>query len=377
MRRKIAILLALTMLSSNFATYAANTSDLQLKINQNANSIKKNQNELKKIENEKKDTLAEIEDLNKELLASQAELDEIQGQINELNIEITAKENEIKDGEKLLSEKNKILQKRVKAMYEKGEESYFEILLASENMVDFLKRYDLMNRMVESDKKLFDELTAKHKSIEEVKVALESSKSVREMAKKQEKEKNDVLTSKRIKKDNYVKELEKDAKKLEQLIEKELAESREIEAQIKALQSGGKGSTVNYSNTQFLWPTPSSKRVTSPYGTRLHPILKKYKTHTGIDIGAASGSNIVAANSGKVIKAYYSSSYGNTVIIDHGGGITTLYAHASKLLVSTGQTVNRGDVIAKVGSTGNSTGPHLHFEVRKNGSHVNPMPYIS
>jgi len=197
------------------------------------------------------------------------------------------------------------------------------------------------------------------------------------MAKKQEQEKNNALNSKKSKKDNYIKELDKDAKKLEKLIDQELAESRALEAQIKALQGGGSGSTVNYSNTQFLWPSAASKRITSKYGNRLHPVLKVYKLHTGIDIGAGSGTNILASNSGKVIKAQYNSAYGNMIIIDHGGGMSTLYAHASKLLVSVGQTVNRGDVIAKVGSTGYSTGPHLHFEVRKNGSPVDPMPYIS
>lgn len=377
MQKKIALLLAITMLSTSFTTYAAKTSDLQLQINQNASSIKKNQNELNKIQNEKKDVLEEIEDLNQDIRASQAELDELQGQIDSLNAEINDKENEIKEGEQLLENKNKLLQKRIKAMYENGEESYFEILLDSENMVDFLKRYDLMNRMVESDKNLFNEITAKHKSIEEIKVALESSKNVREMAKKQEQEKNNALNSKKSKKDNYIKELDKDAKKLEKLIDQELAESRALEAQIKALQGGGSGSTVNYSNTQFLWPSAASKRITSKYGNRLHPVLKVYKLHTGIDIGAGSGTNILASNSGKVIKAQYNSAYGNMIIIDHGGGMSTLYAHASKLLVSVGQTVNRGDVIAKVGSTGYSTGPHLHFEVRKNGSPVDPMPYIS
>ena len=163
-----------------------------MKINQNASNIKKNQNELKKIENEKKDVLEQIEDLNQDIRASQAELDEIQGQIDELNTEINAKENEIKDGEKLLDDKNKLLKKRIKAMYMNGEESYFELLLDSENMVDFLERDDLMNRMVESDKKLFNEITAKHKSIEEIKVALESSKNVREVAKKHEQQKNNA-----------------------------------------------------------------------------------------------------------------------------------------------------------------------------------------
>jgi murein DD-endopeptidase MepM/ murein hydrolase activator NlpD len=125
----------------------------------------------------------------------------------------------------------------------------------------------------------------------------------------------------------------------------------------------------------MIWPAPSSHNITSYYGNRFHPVLKKYKMHTGIDIGAPSGSSVIAANKGVVIVAGWQSGYGNTVIIDHGGGIATLYAHCSRLLVSTGQSVDSGSVIAKVGSTGLSTGPHLHFEVRKNGATVNPLQY--
>ena len=127
----------------------------------------------------------------------------------------------------------------------------------------------------------------------------------------------------------------------------------------------------------MIWPSAASRRITSPFGNRLHPILKIYKFHSGIDIGASYGTNILAANSGTVIKAGYNSSYGYMVMIDHGGGIVTLYAHSSKLLVSTGDVVARGQVIALIGSTGRSTGPHLHFEVRVNGAYQNPLNYVS
>ena len=127
----------------------------------------------------------------------------------------------------------------------------------------------------------------------------------------------------------------------------------------------------------FAWPSVSSY-ITSPYGTRVHPVTKTVKTHTGIDIGASHGTNIYAAASGTVlVSGWNSGGYGNYVVIDHGGGVTTLYAHCSALLVSSGQSVTKGQVIAKIGSTGISTGPHLHFEVLKNGSHTNPMAYFN
>ena len=127
---------------------------------------------------------------------------------------------------------------------------------------------------------------------------------------------------------------------------------------------------------EFAWPCPSSHYITSSFGNRLHPILKTWKYHTGVDIGASSGKDILAAASGKVLMATTYGGYGNCVMIDHGGGIVTLYGHASRLCVSNGAVVKRGDVIAKVGSTGRSTGPHLHFEVRKDGAYVDPMSYF-
>ncbi len=150
----------------------------------------------------------------------------------------------------------------------------------------------------------------------------------------------------------------------------------------KAVEAGSSEPSRNPSppasspSSRMTWPVPSSSRISSPFGNRIHPIFNIFKFHTGIDIPAATGNSILAASSGKVTASRWMSGYGNTVMIDHGGGILTLYAHTSVLLVSQGQTVNKGQVIAKIGSTGNSTGPHLHFEVRKNGEYIDPEPWV-
>ena len=128
---------------------------------------------------------------------------------------------------------------------------------------------------------------------------------------------------------------------------------------------------------EFLWPIPGYTTITSPFGNRFHPILHYYRNHNGIDIGATTGAPIVASNPGTVITASYVGSYGNVVMIDHGGGVVTNYAHGSEILVEVGQVVERGEIIMKAGSTGLSTGPHLHFEIKINGTFVNPLPYVT
>ena len=150
--------------------------------------------------------------------------------------------------------------------------------------------------------------------------------------------------------------------------------SRQLEAMIRKMQGGDDSEALG--TGVYTWPTPGYTNITSAYGMRFHPILKTRKMHTGVDIGAPMSATIVAADSGKVIHAGWMGGYGQVLVVDHGNGISTLYAHQSAFLVSNGQTVNRGDPIGKVGSTGWSTGPHLHFEVRINGSYTDPMPYI-
>ena len=148
-----------------------------------------------------------------------------------------------------------------------------------------------------------------------------------------------------------------------------------VEAQIVALTVGDLGD--DYVGGEFAWPAPGYKTITSNFGMRYHPIFKVYRSHSGTDIGMPTGAYIIAANDGIVATSLYSNSYGNMIILNHGGGLSTLYAHGSKILVQTGQEVKKGDIIMQAGSTGWSTGPHLHFEVRLNGKCIDPMPFIT
>ena len=174
-------------------------------------------------------------------------------------------------------------------------------------------------------------------------------------------------------------DLEKDIAAQEDKIKAIEAElkRKEEEAKKAALEAGQKYNTVSIGNINFIWPCPASSRITSSFGDRESPTEGASSSHQGIDIGASTGSSILAAASGTVTISTYSYSAGNYIMINHGGGVSTVYMHCSELLVSAGQEVTQGQVIAKVGSTGYSTGPHLHFGIRVNGSYVNPINYVS
>jgi murein DD-endopeptidase MepM/ murein hydrolase activator NlpD len=246
--------------------------------------------------------------------------------------------------------------------------------LSATDLKDFLTRYDLLNMIVEQDIALIESINQQKKTLElnkselevqknELLYAQDSEKSKREELSDQKQDKKKILTSVQQEKAQY----EKALKELEQT-------SKELETLIRRIQAGTSGEQQG--TGVFTWPAPGYSTITSPYGMRYHPILKYNKKHTGVDIGAPSGANIVAADSGTVIQTGWMGGYGQVVVIDHGGGISTLYAHMSTIIAANGASVTKGETIGKVGSTGWSTGPHLHFEVRINGVDTNPMSYI-
>ncbi len=372
MKKLVSLITTISLIGCNFSI-AATEDELKAQLNQNNVTIQEKSNEIKKVQTKKNSLLDEIEELDKEMDKAQKELDSIQGQINTLNSQIKSKENKIKEANKKREEEELLLQKRVRAMYENGNTAYLSLILNSENITDFIKRCELAERMMESDKELFSQLEQLKQDTEAEIKSLESDKVVVEAAKKQETASRNKLATSRSAKDSRVKLLENDMDELQKQLDRELEESQEIERQLRALSGT---STVVSKNEAFIWPGAYSKVITCKYGPRIHPIKKTKGTHTGIDIRATLNSNVYAAASGQVIKACYNTAYGNMIIIDHGNGITTLYGHANKLLVKVGDTVKQGDIIMKAGSTGYSTAPHLHFEVRKNGTPQDPKNYL-
>ncbi len=356
----------------------------QQEATQNSNQT---QEQLDNVSGEIDEVLQEVADLNNSILTYENE-------IQELNTKLTQLEESISQKEKELTEKKKVLEDRLVAMYMKKETTFLDVVLSGK-LMNFISNQDMMKQITEYDNKLITEVNELKKSLESEKTEVETVKKDKEQktaelqklkAEKEEKAANLTDEQKELEKklSEYKSQAEEYAKLERQAIAKEEAARKAAQEASKNntntsgsnSSNGGQTNTTPYTGGKLGWPCPSSSRITSPYGYRVLFGVRDF--HTGVDIGATTGSNIVAAESGTVILANYgwNGGYGNYIILSHGNGITTRYAHASQLYVTAGQTVSKGQVIAAVGTTGNSTGPHLHFEVRVNGSHTNPLNYL-
>ncbi len=342
------------------------------------------------------DNTKKKEAIDSEISKVQSQIDTLNSKISDSNTKIVAKQTELTAAEEESREQYDNYLNRAKMMVERGSVTYLEVLLNSKSFSDLLARYSVVKQIVRYDSQKLDELKAIEQKIAAIKTELENEKANLVSLKADETAQMNTLSAKRAESQQIISGLEADKSSYEQALDnaekaeanaraeiKRLAEAAEKKAAAAAAaksKSGGstKSSVATYSGKYsggMIWP--SSGPVTSPYSTRVHPITGKVRKHAGIDIGSPYGSNIVAAAAGTVIVAGYNAGgYGNYVVISHGSGISTLYAHASSLCVSVGQTVSQGQVIAKVGSTGLSSGPHCHFEVHVNGADTNPMQYL-
>lgn len=328
-------------------------------------------NEANALKNEKNSMQADIDSLQLEINALNLELQNYELQKQELNMKINLKEEEIIKLSKEIEENNKLLGERLRAMYKSGTSGYIELILNAENLTDAMTRVDMVQLIVESDVELLKSIEEQKKKVEEVKLSLENEKlELADVIKELSDKKERVETASKAK-DDYISSLEQDIKSLELLMAAEEAQSSQIERDILSLQGAGE-----FSGGGMSWPLPGYSRISSYFGGRADPITGAWSNHRGIDIPGPYGQPIVSSNDGIVIFSGYHWSYGNYVIIDHGGGISTLYSHASKLLVGKGQAVSKGETIALVGSTGYSTGNHVHFEYRINGVPQNPLNYV-
>ncbi len=359
--------------------YAAKSVDqLKKDLSQNQKKIEETKKELKEKQAEQSEQKRKKNAIDLEISGLQDDIDSVQAVIDEKNAEIEAKNAEILVLDEALKKTDKQLKKRMKIMYESGSTSYLEMIFASKGLSDLFTRLSIIESILKHDNAIMDQYETQIQQIADAKAIVEAEKNEQVEAQSILKGKQDQIKVKLAEQQAIVDALSKDINELKrQEAEMEKAE-QQIQAAINAALNTSTHKNVSYKgNGKFRFPLASYTRISDSYGYReKHPITGTRKFHAGIDYAAPHGTAIYAAEDGVVLTSGWVNGYGYTVTINHGGGYVTLYAHCSKLLVSSGQSVVAGQTIAKVGSTGNSTGNHLHFEVKVNGKAVDPAGYL-
>ena len=351
---------------------------------------------IESLRTEKEDLETKLNDVNNQIVYIQSELTTLLYEIEELNLQILNNEEEIEtlkaeelkiidfvlaaevELEKitLKYEKQKaLLEKRLVAMYKTNDITYLDVLVNSRSISEFISNYYLISELVEADEKLLKNVSTIKKNLESINKSLTDKKEALEQNKEKSEKMKVALKNMNAIKNSKISLLNENELELHNMVSEYQQQISDIEKEIKLLAINS--ISPEYVGGIMAWPVPGYTRITSAFGMRTHPVTGVYKLHTGVDIGAPMGANFIAANDGVVVKAGYNIAYGNMVIVDHGGGVSTLYAHGSEILVEVGQEVTTGTSILKVGSTGYSTGPHAHFEVRINGEYIDPLEYIT
>lgn len=321
-----------------------------------------------------------------DLDAANARLKDIQNQQAQINAQIKQTQEEIRKAQEHLLQHQKVLNQRVRSIYMHGQLNYLEVITGAKSFSDFANRLELLKRVIRSDYNLILEIQNQKAQIEAKEEQLEKDKARLDALAQEAQKAQSQIAAKKAEQQKVLDDAKDNKAAAAQMEQDLIAESKRVHNLIQerlrqqeaarqaASQSGGEAPSYTQGSGGLSWPCNGP--ITSPYGYRVHPIFGTTIYHSGIDIGVDYGTPIHAADSGTVIYAGWISGYGNAVIIDHGNGMQTLYGHNQSLNVSEGQSVSKGQVIAFAGSTGNSTGPHCHFEVQVNGSAVDPMGYL-
>lgn len=407
-KKKIAILAAAAALTLGtvFSSYATSKAieDAKKKVSSMEEEKKKVESTLKELEGKKSDTAAYVKELDRNLSALAGELTKLEGDISQKEEQIEEAKVELETAKITENRQYEDMKLRIQYMYENGQTGLLESMMQSESIAELLNRAEYASQITSYDRKMLEEYRKTRQEValkeEALKTEHQELLTLQDSTKAKQSSVKTLMASKEAELASYetkiasaqgeidqynadIKAQEEHMARVEAEIRRKEEEARKAEEARRAEEakknqsSAGGDSTVKKGNTNFIWPCPASGRISSAFGDRSSPTEGASTNHKGIDIPAPSGSSIVAAADGKVVISTYSYSAGNYIMIDHGGGLTTVYMHCSQLLVKEGETVKQGQTIAKVGSTGYSTGPHLHFGVRSGGSYVNPSGYVS
>lgn len=374
-KKAAAGMLALSLLVSPWAVALADdgeTEELEQQLESLRQQAEMQQEETERIQG-RIDTVSEqirqlsaaVQDAETAYRAVKRDLDAVEAKIDENQVLLERTEED-------LATKMRILHRRVRDIYINGQVSYVDALFGAQDFKDFLTRMDLLSRVIRSDFRLVQKVLADKRVVEAVRADLEKERRTRAALVKEANDRQQALRLRKQDKDRLLEKMETDKELSQQAYEEIIAASKEIEKLIQQSRYHYPGGTAGAGG--MIWPIVGE--ITSPFGWRIHPITGDARFHSGLDIGGDYGDPIHAAAAGQVIYSGWISGYGYAVIIDHGGGISTLYGHNEALAVSEGQMVAQGQVIAYCGSTGNSTGPHCHFEVREGGEPVEPLGYL-
>lgn len=409
-KKRIGIgLLCGALLLSSLPVYGENQQiqDSKQKIEENKEKLSAVESEKQKVEEKlqelsalKSDAAAYIQKLDGELADLQGQIDSLGTQMTEKNAEIEATKVQLADAKAREEEQYASMKLRIKYMYENGDTNFLDLLFEAESLSDMLNRAEYIQKVSEYDRQKLDEFVAVRNEIEETGLRLTEEYNELDRMKQETEAKQSSVEALQADKqkelESYnakiqdanadIAQMQSEIAGIQDAIRAEENQIAAIEAEIrrqeeearkKAEAQGQSYETKSLGSISFIWPCPASGRITSAFGGRSSPTEGASSNHQGIDIGAPTGSSILAAASGSVVIATYSASAGNYVMINHGGGVYTVYMHMNSIGVSVGQSVSQGQQIGTVGSTGYSTGPHLHFGIRSNGTYVNPTAYVS
>lgn len=352
---------------------AASLSTWKKKLSDTANSINYVQSKLRRIKEQQKDYAQQLAASEQKLRLNRAHLKDIQIQLRNTKYRLATTRSELVTLENRLSERNELLAARMVDTYKYGNISYASILLGSADFWDLLSRAYIVKKVLQSDVDLIEGIKQDKQAVEQYKVTLETQEQERARLENRQVSVTRSVQNQTIVRGQLLSKANSERAKYEQTLAALEQESRNIAYTVRQMQKTPAGQKRLSQVWRGSFMMPVQGRITSPFGMRDHPILRSRRMHSGTDIAAPSGTTIRAGDKGYVTYAGQYGAYGNTVIIDHGGGVSSFYGHCSSFLVGAGTTVKKGQAIARVGSTGLSTGPHVHFEVLRNGVSVAPF----